>query len=314
MYRVNRQKQADTLYTDDQIRKVIDGIGLDIENEVDSDYIVFCPFHNNYRSPAGEISKTTGLFWCFSCHTSKSLVELVMHQTNRTYYEALRFVDKKAGEQDIAKQINAAMEKQEEFKQFDEILIRRLNKQALESSRAVNYFRSRFITEESIKTYMLGFSEKQDMVTIPVSSPDGVYVGFVGRSIEGKVFKNTPGLPRSKTMFNLSRAKRFDSIFVVESSFDAIRIEQAGGHAVATLGSTVSAGQTRLLTKYFNNVIVVGDNDPAGQSMVQKAIERLGSIALPARLPKSVKDIGDLKDEELKRFVATVDDPLAAML
>jgi hypothetical protein len=27
-------------------------------------------------------------------------------------------------------------------------------------------------------------------------------VGFVGRSIEGKDFKNTPGLPKTKILFN----------------------------------------------------------------------------------------------------------------
>ena len=67
-----------------------------------------------------------------------------------------------------------------------------------------------------------------------------MFVGFVARSVEGKDFKNTPKLPKSKVLFNLHRAKIYDSVYVVESSFDAIRLDQCGIPAVATLGSNVS--------------------------------------------------------------------------
>ncbi len=58
------------------------------------------------------------------------------------------------------------------------------------------------------------------MVTIPVQSPDGITIGFVARTIEGKEFKNTPGLPKSKILFNLHRVKQSKRVYVVESSFD----------------------------------------------------------------------------------------------
>ena len=48
----------------------------------------------------------------------------------------------------------------------------------------------RKIEQTSWSKFSLGYSEKQDMVTVPVHSPDGMPVGFVGRSIEGKEFKN----------------------------------------------------------------------------------------------------------------------------
>jgi DNA primase len=162
--------------------------------------------------------------------------------------------------------------------------------------------------------YLLGYSDKQDMITIPITSPDGMYIGFVGRSIEGKEFKNTPGLPKSKTLFNISRAKKYNKVFVVESSFDAIKIEQAGGHAVATLGATVSNAQKEILRKYFNDIIVVGDNDEAGQGMVQKLCQTLGHIATQGILPNTVKDISDLNDDELKLFIEKFDNTTLAML
>jgi DNA primase len=152
------------------------------------------------------------------------------------------------------------------------------------------------------------------MVTIPVYSPDGLCLGFVGRSVEGKVFKNTPGLQKSKTLFNLQRAKRHDKVFVVESSFDAIRLEQVGVYAVATLGATISKEQRKLLKQYFNQVIVLGDNDDAGKNMSKKMIDFFGSGCIAPELPEGVKDVSDLSDEDLKSFVDRFDNLLYSML
>jgi DNA primase len=178
----------------------------------------------------------------------------------------------------------------------------------------MRYYSGRLITEDSVKKFALGFSEKQDMVTIPVHSPDGMEIGFVGRSIEGKEFKNTPGLPKSKTLFNLHRVKTSSKVYVVESSFDAIRLDQCGFPAVATLGANVSNIQTDLLQKYFNNIIVIADNDEAGGNMKEKIVERLGSRVSVVKLDKQYKDIGDMTDEEIKNIDESFDKSIAAML
>jgi len=194
------------------------------------------------------------------------------------------------------------------------LLIKRLNAQALESPRAMRYYSGRLINEASVNKFNLGYSEKQDMVTIPVHSPDGVSVGFVGRSVEGKDFKNTPGLPKSKVLFNLHRVKSSNSIYIVESSFDAIRLDQCGFPAVATLGANVSSYQTDLLKKYFNNIIVIADNDEAGGNMKDKIIERLGSRVTVIKLDKQYKDIGDMDDTAIKSLDQSFDKSIAAML
>jgi DNA primase len=190
-----------------------------------------------------------------------------MFTSGRTYFESSRFIKSKEVDSDLEMQISKKLEEKPDYIQYDQLLIKRLNQQAIESPRAMRYYSGRLITEDSVKKFALGFSEKQDMVTIPVHSPDGMEIGFVGRSIEGKEFKNTPGLPKSKTLFNLHRVKTSSKVYVVESSFDAIRLDQCGFPAVATLGANVSNIQTDLLQKYFNNVIVIADNDEAGGNM-----------------------------------------------
>jgi DNA primase len=140
-----------------------------------------------------------------------------------------------------------------------------------------------------------------------------VYYGFVGRSIEGKEFKNTHGNWRSQTLFNLHRAKRYDTVYVVESNFDAIRLDQCGVPAVATLGGYVSKKQTELLTKHFNTVIVVADNDEGGDKMTEKVSDKLGNRAVIVGIPKRFKDVGDMTDADIAELTKRTQDPLLSI-
>lgn len=309
----NRRNKSD-IYTPEQVSRVLTGTGVTLESEVDSDYIIFCPYHSNLRTPAGEVDKLNGTFYCFSCHKIASLTEFVMHVSGRSYFEAVRFIKAKETETDLVADISKRLVTEPEYKAFDEILIQRLNTQALASDRAKDYYSYRKINKDSIEKFKLGFSEKQDMITIPVHAPDGLAVGFVGRSIEGKEFKNTPGLPKSKVLFNLHRVKTADRVYVVESSFDAIRLDQCGMPAVATLGANVSNFQIDLLQKYFNNIIVIADNDEAGGNMKARVQEKLGSRVSVIQLNNTYKDIGDMPDDEIKKLDVSFDKLIASML
>ena len=309
----NRRTQNNT-YTKEQVKRILSGAGIDVERELDSEYIIFCPFHSNYRTPAGEVNKESGLFYCFSCQKVTDLVELVMHTSGRTYFESVRFIKSKEQDIDIEKQISQQLYEKPDYVQFDELLIKRLNTQALETPRAVNYFYGRRINEISIKKFHLGYSEKQDMVVIPVHAPDGMCLGFVGRSVEGKEFKNTPGLPKSKVLFNLHRVKNSDKVYIVESSFDAIRLDQVGLPAVATLGANISNTQVELLKKSFNNIIVIADNDEAGVKMRERLIERLGSRISVINIDPIYKDIGDMDDDTIKKLEYRFDNSIMSML
>ena len=210
--------------------------------------------------------------------------------------------------------VNKTLYDAPDFVQYDEILIKRLNKQAMESPRAVSYFEGRKITKESIVRFDLGYSEKQDSVVVPMHSPDSMCIGFVARTVEAKEFKNTPGLPKSKILFNLHRVKSSKFVYVVESSFDAIRLDQVGFPAVATLGANVSSSQMKLLEKYFNNVVLVADNDEAGSIMADRLTEKLGSLVTIIKLDKQYKDIGDMNDDAIRQLEYSFDNSIIAML
>jgi len=305
---------ASDIYTEEQIRRVLNGAGIDVEAEFGNELIIFCPYHNNNRTPAGEVSKEHGRFFCFGCQTTKSLEEFIMFMTGRSYFETLRYIRSKGSEVNLESVINKTLYSPPDFVQYDELLIKRLNKQALDSPRAIRYFEGRKITKESIIKFDLGYSEKQDSVTVPMHSPDGMCIGFVARTVEGKEFKNTPGLPKSKILFNLHRVKTSNIVYIVESSFDAIRLDQVGFPAVATLGANVSVSQIKLLEKYFNNAILVADNDEAGKIMTEKLIEKLGHKVTVINLDKKYKDIGDMDDDAIRKLEYQFDNSIISML
>jgi DNA primase len=306
--------KTSNVYTQEQIKRVLVGAGVDIEAEFGNDYIIFCPYHNNNRTPAGEVAKDSGLFFCFGCQTTKNLEEFIMHMSGRTYFEAVRYIKSKETENDIEKLVNKTLVAPPEFVQYDELILKRLYNQLTVSDKAKNYLKYRKIEPASWSKFSLGYSEKQDSVTVPMHSPDGMCLGFVARTIEGKDFKNTPGLPKGKILFNLHRVKSSGTVYVVESSFDAIRLDQIGFPAVATLGANVSNSQTRLLEKYFTNVVLIADNDEAGSIMKDKLIEKLGSLITVIRLDKNYKDIGDMEDAEIKKLEFQFDKSISSML
>ena len=306
--------KTSNIYTQEQIKRVLIGAGVDIEAEFGNDYIIFCQYHNNNRTPAGEVAKDSGLFFCFGCQTTKNLEEFIMHMSGRTYFEAVRYIKSKETENDIEKLVNKTLVAPPEFVQYDELILKRLYNQLAGSDKAKNYLRYRKIEMASWAKFSLGYSEKQDSITVPMHSPDGMCLGFVARTIQGKDFKNTPGLPKGKILFNLHRVKSSGTVYVVESSFDAIRLDQIGFPAVATLGANVSNSQTRLLEKYFTNVVLIADNDEAGSIMKDKLIEKLGSLITVIRLDKNYKDIGDMEDAEIKKLEFQFDKSISSML
>jgi 5S rRNA maturation endonuclease (ribonuclease M5) len=128
---------------------------------------------------------------------------------------------------------------------------------------ALTYLSERFIGQNLIDEFRIGYSMNQKMIIVPVHSPDGIPVGLVGRGVHEKTFKNSRNLPRSKTLFNLHRAKRYGGTVVVcESSFDAIRIHGAGyPNVVATLGGYISKDNISNLNRFFSRIIIMTDFD-----------------------------------------------------
>ena len=276
----------------------------------------YCPFHSNRHTASCCINKSTGVWLCFnpSCGESGTLVELVRRILHKNDFEAIRFIA--AQETEILNNFDELMagifEDKPDFEEFSNETLNKLHKDLLDSNEAKAYFKSRGIELDSINYFELGYSKNMNMVTVPVHSPDGTPIGIVGRSIQGKTFKNSTNLPKSKTLFNVHRAKKIGNhVIIVESSFDAIRVHQAGfPNVVATLGGFLSTEQHGILNRYFNKITIMTDADLAGRELGLSVANRLknkdllwASYEYGKIYPHDAKDAGDMTDEEIKACI-----------
>ena len=300
-------------YNQSQLREVLQTIGVKIVSETSTDFLCLCPFHSNRRSPSFAVSYSKGLYICYnpSCDAKGNLRDLIekVGQVNGLEANKMLMSIERQRIEHFDEELIKLMDEEVVFEEFPEETLIKLYNDLLINEVAKDYFESRGINLESIAYFSLGYSENMGMVTVPVHSPTGLPVGLVGRSIEGKRFKNSTNLPRQKTMFNLHRAKKMGGkIIVVESCFDAIRVHQAGfPNVVATLGGSISKENLANLSKYASSIIVATDNDEAGRKLGLQIANALKNKDMSWAVyddttiyPHGAKDMGDLTEEEIK--------------
>jgi len=312
----NTREVDTTHYTPNHIKSILKSIGLEVVGETGNDFLCYCPFHSNRHTSSFSVSREKGAFICFnpSCGEAGTLQELVKRVMHKNDFEAMRFISTKEAEslENFDSLLEEAMNEKPIFEEFSQETLNKLHNGLINSDKAKLYFKSRGIEMQAVTDFYLGYSENMDMVTVPVHSPDGMPIGIVGRSVEGKSFKNSTNLPKSKTLFNIHRAKKIGShVIVVESSFDAIRVHQAGfPNVVATLGGFLSTEQQNLLNRHFNKITIMTDADQAGRELGRSIVNKLkfkdllwASFEYGKIYPHDAKDAGDMTDEEIKTCI-----------
>ena len=300
-------------YNQRQIKEILGAIGVHIASETSTDFLCLCPFHANRHTPSFAVSYSKGLYVCYnpSCDARGTLLELIRKVGDMNEFQAMRLVGtlKKEADNHFSEDLEALFENKATFVEFEQAQVDSLHNNLMQfMTDGKEYFLSRQINEESMEYFQLGYSYSQQMVTVPVHSPTGLLVGIVGRSIEGKRFKNSTNLPRSLTMFNIHRARKESAtIIVCESSFDAIRIHQAGfPNVVATLGGSLSKENINNLNKYSSSIIIATDADEAGRKLGKEIAFKLknkdimwASYSEGIVYPHDAKDVGDLTETEI---------------
>jgi DNA primase len=150
-----------------------------------------------------------------------------------------------------------------------------------------------------------GFYDRfRNRLMIPIHSETGALVGFGGRSLDGSEPKylNSPEselFNKSRLLYNLHRSKdamrRYDRAILVEGYFDAIAIDHAGvPGVVASMGTSLTAGQASLLRRFTRNVVVAYDGDNAGRAATLRAAQ----VLLAAGINVSTLDLQGEKDPD----------------
>ena len=132
----------------------------------------------------------------------------------------------------------------------------------------------------------------RNRLMFPVIDVRGSVIGFSGRILgDGEPkYMNSPEtlvFNKSRNLFALNLAKKSKSGYIIlsEGNIDVVSLHQAGfDSAVASLGTSLTPEQARLLSRYTNQVIIAYDNDGAGIKASQRAIGILEKLDVKVKV------------------------------
>ncbi len=133
---------------------------------------------------------------------------------------------------------------------------------------------------------------------IPVIDQFNNVIAFCGRIIEDKKnvgkyvnTKETIVFSKGKTLFNLNNLKKLknekglDSVIIVEGHMDVVSLVQGGfSNVVASMGTSLTKDQARILKRYADKVFISYDGDFAGQKASVRGLEILKEEGLDVKV------------------------------
>ncbi len=133
----------------------------------------------------------------------------------------------------------------------------------------------------------------RNRVMTPIIDVRGNFIAFGGRVLDDskpKYINTSDTLAYKKTneVFGLNYAKDSgkDSLILCEGYMDVIAMHQAGfTNSVAGCGTALTNEQVRLLSRYAKEIILVYDNDEAGQKALNKAISLFDQVDIKISIP-----------------------------
>ena len=147
-----------------------------------------------------------------------------------------------------------------------------------------------------------GYDAFRNRLMFPVIDVRGAVIGFSGRILgEGEPkYLNSPETPvfsKSRHLYAMNLAKKSKNGYIIlsEGNIDVVMLHQAGfDSAVASLGTSLTPEQARLIKNYANEVVIAYDGDAAGMKAAHRAIGILEKLDLRVR----VLTLQDAKDPD----------------
>lgn len=133
----------------------------------------------------------------------------------------------------------------------------------------------------------------RNRVIFPIIKPRGLVVGFGGRVLDDSLPKylNSPESPvfhKGSTLFGLNlvrKASSLDYIIIAEGYMDVVTLHQFGFKtAVASLGTSLTQQQAKLIRRYTQQVYIAYDGDAAGQKATLRGLDILQDAGLKVKV------------------------------
>lgn len=182
------------------------------------------------------------------------------------------------------------------------------------------YLRSKGCSnEELLESGLIGYQAEQreyydkfwDRVMFPIFNEQRKIVGFGGRAFGDKKPKyinsvETIIFDKSHELYGLGAAKTKGKAFILcEGYVDVISMHQAGfTSAVASLGTSLTYSQAKIIREYTNKVYIAYDSDEPGIKAASRAVQILESVGLKVAVISTspYKDVDELLKSDDKDY------------
>ena len=165
------------------------------------------------------------------------------------------------------------------------------------------------------------FDRFRNRVMFPIIDSRNNIIGFGGRAMEDDPAKylntsETVAFKKGNNIYAINFAKnsKAGEFILCEGYMDVITLHQAGFiNAVATLGTSITVEQARLIKRCTNNVTICYDGDQAGKNATKRAIDILENADISIKVVTVVgaKDPDEfIKKLGAKKFQALLDGSL----
>ena len=171
--------------------------------------------------------------------------------------------------------------------------------------------------KELFEANLLSYNEERNhyydrfrnRLIFPIIDRKSRVVGFGGRVLDDSLPKylnssDTLLYKKSRELYGLNRVMKVSNrerILLVEGYMDVISLHAAGiGYAVASLGTSLTREQARIIKRYGKQVFICYDGDKAGQAATDRAIEVLLAEDIRPRIV--VLEGGKDPDEYIRNY------------
>lgn len=156
-------------------------------------------------------------------------------------------------------------------------------------------YKDDFLAKSGLFTYdeKRGVNDKFfNRVMFPIFDQNGKVIAFGGRVLGDGLPKylNSPEttiFDKSRNLYGLHLARRTKQPYMLlcEGYMDTISLHQAGfDNAVASLGTSLTGMQAKLLSRYTKDVVITYDSDGAGQAAANRAIPILEEVGIRTKV------------------------------
>lgn len=160
--------------------------------------------------------------------------------------------------------------------------------------RKLGYTRDELTQSDMVRVSQKGhlYDRYRSRVMFPIFDLRGNVVAFGGRILTDEKPKyintsDTPVYHKSSGLFAMNLAKNSDSrqLILAEGYMDVIALHRAGfTNAIASLGTSLTEEQARIMKRYADEAVICYDSDSAGQKATQRAIPILKAAGLRVKV------------------------------